>query len=109
MTTKKMVVKFLKDVKKLLSKKGAWARGYFAYDKNGKKVGPTSKEAISFCLLGAAARIDGQAKPEGLNFLRGALPPRFDESIPEYNDHRGRTQKQILALIDRAIRNASKA
>ena len=75
-------------------------------------VGPFSPDAVGWCLLGAYISAYGGAllpKPL-LALVKQTIREHFgtegagdDLIIPEWNDVQGRTQAQVLALMDRVI------
>lgn len=73
-----------------------WTKGAFARDANGYITMSTGPEAVCYCLQGAARRVD--LPPWELRGPRGALL-----NTPQWNDAKGRTQADVLAVIDNSI------
>lgn len=85
-----------------------WARGYYACNKNGLSVYPDSKDATTFCALGAIGcnsydnnewltKTTEQAK----RCLVQALGA--DYSVITFNDDPATQHKDVLEMYDRAI------
>lgn len=97
----------LKKMRDLLAK--GWTQETFARDAEGNEVSPYSPAAASFCLYGAYNRVAEE------NSLFHGMPPSLlqvierqchHKNLDVFNDVPGRTQAEILALIDRAIKLA---
>jgi len=104
---KRSVVAVLKQAKKRLS--GRWCQGTLAADTHGNPV-PIDTPGCRCCIEGAihlavsqrkwSNRLVGQIR----NAVKSALPSQFKTTgIAAYNDAPRRTEKQVLALFDRAI------
>lgn len=53
-----LLLKLMKDLDGVFSGPETWNRGKLAIDKYGRAVGPTDKDACSFCILGAMNKVD---------------------------------------------------
>lgn len=99
---KSEVIRVLDEAKKVLIEKG-WTQGYYAKDAQGELVGIHDGDACSFCAVGAIHRASEDAsdwaRDEAGNAVV-AVTPGFN--IPIYNDAKGRTKDEILALFDKA-------
>ena len=97
--------------RELIEEPGAWIQYVAARDAVGGLVTPRSDEAVSFCPIGALARVC-----ENLNIgncyhptyiaAAGLLRTQMGNSIGIWNDHRERTHDEVLAAFDRAIADA---
>lgn len=82
-----------------------WNQGTFAQNAKGEAVTSGDPEACSWCLIGAlgtAAKDHETAFDRAYDILR-KLMPIGSYSLSLWNDLPGRTQADVLALIDRAI------
>lgn len=109
------VVKALEQMKELLAPEGAWTQHAMARTKTGYSIRPFREGAVSFCLLGAKVKVLGYGYDlesdeysEDLHkvlqlavFLTSGAP-----SVASFNDRPETTKRDVLAVIDRAIRIA---
>lgn len=102
----KTSLEVLRGARELLSDPSRWARGTFAKDAFGTKVGVSSSSAVSFCAAGALAKVHGSRPSlfhtdpvlkESLMLLSKGLRGE----VAERNDHG--THETVLAGFDRAI------
>ncbi len=95
----------LKQVRDLLEK--GWTQEASARDADGEPLLSTDTRACSFCILGAVWRAvaghDNPMESRLVYALRNAIGE--DAKLVAYNDTPGRTQDEILALVDKAIEN----
>jgi hypothetical protein len=112
---KDAVLEALRALEKLFSKPGTWTRGRFAVDKDGEEVTPSDKKAVKFCAVGGIDRVrskkwfDYHTRGQIITTLESVIPKAASaDFITGYNDHYGRTQSQIVKLIQRAIRRREK-
>lgn len=95
----------LHEVRELLAR--GWCQGAYAKTDRGRPIGPNETPATCFCLTGACIRVvgDGPGMSGFLAHLRETLELRGWEyhSIPIWNDSPGRTQAEVLALVDETI------
>ena len=96
-------LRVLREARDLIAR--GWTQGTLARDGNGDPVEPTSDAATCWCSLGAAKAVTKQDLSYGLAWsaLLAALPESHRGYISNWNDARGRTQGQVIALFDRAI------
>lgn len=98
-------LQILTRARKLLSNPKRWCQWTSAKDKNGLSVSPFSKNAVSFCAYGSIERVtDGDIGECALILDKeaGRISKKKGDLVG-YNDARGRTHAQILALFDSAI------
>lgn len=113
-------VGFLRKVRKLLAKPGAWIQGSEAKDKKGADVFPQTKGAVKFCLIGAVHRVDGPKEKEGTAIIEEAIAELYPQhaetshmwpggteiievDIPSFNDAEQTKKKDVLKVLDKAI------
>ena len=99
-------VRILREMKALLS--GGWTKGAPARDAAGASVRADSPKAVSFCLIGAGERALRNLGRSECDFyytsaFRALSPEKSSYSIAVWECQDGRTQAEVLALIDRAI------
>lgn len=87
-------------IKKFLSKEGVWGQGSYAVDREGKSVGVTSKDAASFCLIGAYKHLYPE---ENTAFITMAWNTNLNSAIT-FNDKSSTTQKEVLIYLQRKIK-----
>lgn len=101
-------VKILEGAKWLLLEKG-WTQGAYARNTKGIVCFVTDPGAACFCLVGAlsvASRGSAYGQLERVNrALRRTLGQMNTGSTfaSDYNDARGRTREDVVALIDKTI------
>lgn len=102
----KSAMQVLIAARRLISKPERWCQGYYAFDKKGNFVDPSDDGAVRWCAEGACLRVAQKREFDdhpALQLLRNQLK-RND--IPNWNDTRRRTHKQVLNLFDKAIETA---
>lgn len=97
-------VEVLKAARSLLSEPDRWTQGTYARDADGKAVPPSDPAAVCFCIHGAILHVapsypDMQTRLEAVKALADSLWV----SLVMFNDKRGRTQREVVALFDVAI------
>lgn len=119
------VLKALRAIRRLLSKKERWTKHISARTKRGDLTVPSSSDAYSFCLSGALTRISQQSNlPEReriaiyyslqIHILRIPNIPEDlanfgpNRVIVEYNDLNRTQHKDILNLLDNTISSYEK-
>ncbi len=99
-------VDVLRDMRVMLER--GWTQNACARDSAGNEVDELSLKAVSFDALGALTRAGRDAKVEArheaISHLRAGIGFK---SLGDWNDEPGRTQAEVLALVDRAISSAS--
>lgn len=81
-----------------------WTQGCAARDANGNAVGSLSPDAVKWCLAGARSRAwEDNARREGPVNLSEYLLPGSGGYV-NWNDAPGRTQEEVLAFLDEAIK-----
>lgn len=89
----------LSDAKKLIEEKG-WGQGV---DWQPRGNGIPEEDRYCFCLSGALFTVNkGSYMGAGLYLAKAAKEKGFSSYI-KFNDYPGRTKKEVLQLIDRAI------
>jgi hypothetical protein len=101
------LVNVLKKTKELLTPAGRWTQFGYAKDATGRTVSLQAASAVCFCLVGALQksgstplepRLDAQ-----LFFELNKTIGKDSLSIPSWNDARGRTQEEVLQLLENTI------
>jgi hypothetical protein len=112
----KTVLEVMKGARKILLKY-QWIQGTYAEQKDGQSVDPGNPDATGFCLLGALVRAEGRdsyrahgtAHSLAEDKLVQLIPAKQEQpSVADWQDEPKRTKKQVLALLDRAIRREAK-
>lgn len=95
----------LRKMRELLA--NGWTQDTLAQDKTGEPVWPTNPDAVCFCIVGSTNRACSlpSTKVKIFNLLARVLAHQADgrTDITYFNDMPGRTQAEILAVVDRAI------
>lgn len=100
----------LKAVRALIAK--GWATGSFARSDQWEPVIVESPNAVCFCIAGAVLRVSGEEDIAGNPMVRslsdtlGVCEGDQSRFLVAFNDAPGRSQDDVLALIDRAIEAA---
>lgn len=90
-----------------------WTQGTNARDSRGMSVSTANSDAVAFCLWGAICRANwtlsncGTALLSASTLVRNTLGPRGKMNISGFNDTKGRTKEEILAVLDKAIHENS--
>lgn len=97
----------------LFFEKNEWCQGGYAQDSKGFFVDESSPEAVSFCLLGGMIKAV-KLKPGGVGMgavaiaLRRCIvhrksdPSTLYADIASWNDCKGRTKEDVLAMCHKA-------
>ena len=117
MTDSPGIVDQLREVHGLLKK--GWTQNAFARDKSGDKVPSRSGLGVCWCITGAVRRaVDAGMDVSAIHRMiyQSIKNTGFESSyscqeniITEFNDAEGRTQEEVLAVIDDTIDDALKA
>lgn len=104
------VIRTLLTAQNKLRAKG-WCQGADAVDRNGLPVGVCYRHAVRWSVLGAVASVSPNSRTTSkcLTRMREASGSEY---VVSWNDARGRTLEQVLAMLDAAIaleRKAAKA
>ncbi len=89
-----------------------WCQGCFARDAQGQPIESTDPLAETFCIRGATRVIapnDDDVRARAHRHLEDVIIALTDgdcDSIASYNDDTSRTQAEILAVFDAAIKLA---
>lgn len=103
-------VKFLTKARAVIER--GWCQGSFARDAQGQPIESTDPLAETFCIRGATravAPIDDDERVRAHRHLEDVIIALTDggyDSLARYNDVPGRTQAEILAVFDAAIKLA---
>ncbi len=103
-------IKFLKAARRLLNRKTGrrnkgWTQKTFARDKNRHGVASSSKAAVCFCMSGVInhlAKGREQEAEQARTQITKLVPLG---QIVDFNDAKGRTQKEVVEVFTKAIRN----
>lgn len=103
---------------KALIKRG-WTRQRLAADACGREVKPAERQACRWCIEGAVSRAFTNVWREQLSAKRRlslavaklllremlirSLPRGFGRRLHAWNDRRGRTKREVIALLDTVI------
>lgn len=100
-------LEILKKTKDLLTPPGRWAQFGYAKDATGGTVSPQAATAVYFCLVGALRR-SGSSELEA--YVGARLFSELNKtigknslSISTWNDAFGRTQAEVLQLLEKTI------
>lgn len=107
-------VTILKRARKLIEK--GWTQELFARNEQGNRCSAESSAAVCWCIRGAMfAAVKGKFGDEFVEaetILESVIPPSSLKGIGSnaplvyFNDRKGRTKAQVLALYERAIAKA---
>ena len=91
------------------------AKGSFAVGPGGDPLSCRNKDAVAYCVVGAANQALSVVPPlpavrkacllEAEALIRGAIP-LSSGSLMDWNDAPERTQEEVLAVLDKAIERA---
>jgi hypothetical protein len=102
--TDKSTLQILKAARALITPEGAWTQGFYARTKNGFTVNTQSKDACSWCWLGAIAKVSDNIGGPQYEAAHDLFKRVSGEKYPsKFNDAPGRTQAEVLAKFDEAI------
>lgn len=100
----KTPLQILDDTIALLRK--GWCQGPFAKDGVGAACDPLDDHACTFCLSGAMIRSDRHEVSSSFTQARKALLAEAElrgfDTYVQFNEHPGRTQEEVIALVERA-------
>jgi len=84
---------------------GTWCQYALARDKNSKHVEPGSRNAVSWCMMGAikAERPSPAARVTAHLRLQALVEARGGDSVFRFNDSRG--QAAVVGLLEEAARD----
>ncbi len=111
----KTTLEILKAARALVAKPNGWIRGSWAAKRVGGKVATTADWPAlirrgrynCYCAAGAVYRVsdDDDSSRRAFRALVGSDPPSWDagSELIDWNDRPRRTQKQVVALFDKAI------
>ena len=106
------VLEILKRAKEILTPDGVWIQRGYSWESPSVAVSVPVPQAMCFCVLGAMDRAHWELEPSDEESPFGGGPEAISAlgrhisqltSIPEWNDHPGRTKESVLALLDAAI------
>jgi hypothetical protein len=88
----------LKRMRELLA--AGWTQGAMARNKNGKPANLRASNAVCFCLIGSQCRAEHE-----FGFVVAGTGHLLElrTGTSAFNDAEGRTQAEILAVVDAAI------
>jgi len=106
-----LTAKILRQAQKLVAKKNGWTSGSDAVNHLGTLVAWDDPAAVAFCAGGACAKAAASVAPslqgEALRVLRKGIGVRGRHGVSKWNDRPRRTQKQVVAAFDKAIKLAA--
>ena len=99
------VLETLKVARKRIAKEEHWTKGAFARNKEGSRVFPKSRSACCWCILGAIRKEIKYNETEmpAIEVLQEHLPSPY-LYVGIFHDHDKTTHKDIIDLLDRAIK-----
>jgi hypothetical protein len=118
MTSKQESLAILRAARELLARPNGWTRRAYARDEANCEVPFNDPRACRFCSEGAImrgagpipgigtgeSRKYGDRVLETFRFLESIIPPvNGINNLARWNDQRRRSQRQVLALFDKAI------
>jgi hypothetical protein len=94
-------IEALRRMRELLAK--GWTQDCCCRDRRGMPIETGNAFAVSWCVIGAALTACPMNEQEALNVLRDNIGEEYDRKMRLWNDAPGRTQSEVLALMDRVI------
>lgn len=97
-----------KTIREALAVPSRWVQGVYATRENGSWTTGDDPTATCFCVLGAAAKVypDPTLRDRAVRKMLQQLPERQLNAVPsdlsKWNDAKGRTHADVLALLARA-------
>jgi hypothetical protein len=110
LTKEQKVVNGLQAVTSLLTK-SKWGRNVYARNAKGEEVAATSKTACCFCTVGAIYHVAGKNEKlasqmeEALYQQIVVKEHNVTVGVLTYNDFVARDKREIIRMINRAIKN----
>lgn len=96
------VRKILVAARALIAK--GWTQGCFARDENGRPTPFGGPKAVCFCMSGALSHVSAlngsQPNMKAIELLQAEIGHPW---LAPWNDEKGRTQAEVLAVYDAAI------
>ena len=86
----------------LIADPKAWTKGVAAVNATGKEVGPSSNEAVAWCLYGACVRCgvwDDQRADRLGELIRKNIGTG---TVTDFNDDPNRTHTEVIAILKEA-------
>lgn len=93
----------LKGARELLSDESKWAKGFFAFDKDGERCGACSPEACKFCLIGAMRKVAGRDTSVTVNCLTEIYNYLGHNLAADWNDDADRKHSEVIDLLNKTI------
>lgn len=104
------LLEHLKATRELIGTPDKWTQNVYSRDKLGSQCSIRSSEACKFCIMGAIRRVDDSAAADkAYEYLKNYSPILDSYSkgqLVVYNDDSNTTHKDIIALLDKAIKDA---
>ena len=112
-------VELLQQARDLIASPEAWTQGTYARNASGKRTPLAGPDAVCWCVSGALRRIIERAEtdpiPDPLRDLWYETIPVVNRianldmysTLPIWNDKKGRTHAEVIALLDAAIEAVS--
>ena len=108
-------IKYLKKARDLISDKNRWCQGVLAKDKSGHPVTETSREAYSFCAIGALGKVCPVTSNWGEDvihlesILQGNLPWDYTFVARLNDEEKPHTHRRVIGTFNRAIKSLERA
>ena len=103
-------LKILQKIRSLIE--AGWTQNRYAETSTGRTISPHEENACKFCLAGALIAADAQfAKDrngDAVQYLKRAIYKDYGiVGVVQFNDSAFRTKKQVLGILDSAIKACS--
>jgi hypothetical protein len=83
----------------LIEPEGKWTQGAYARTVRGYCIGPNEDAAVCFCLRGALRRVGGVGDWDESSPATRALGFFTAKTMTGWNDHKKRTQAEVIAKL----------
>jgi hypothetical protein len=101
----------LESARALVSPPGTWIQKDIAKDAAGDGISAFNPDAVCFCMMGAIHRAAfdkgikrfDPARADAIHALKFVVQGEGFSSIPDFNDAKKRTQREVLQAFDTAI------
>lgn len=102
----------LKAIKAVIDTPAKWTKEVLARDASGRKIRPSSPDAVCFCIFGAIDRVvpNTNDRVDYDNYIFAEvvkLYPGTPGGLADFNDARKIGHADVMKVLDRAIANAA--